>query len=150
MPRNLDKFNRYVIRQRNADRIERDSMRKTRILASLVIAAAAFALGSCSDRNELSVALDETPIISGGLGWGVVSLSYARLMLEPSFDAADSGTCRRGDVGRLEARTRVPSGRDGGVWYRASFDDASGWLHESSISVFRSEDEARNASEARP
>jgi len=114
-------------------------MRKTRILASLVIVAAAFALGSCSDRAELSVALDETPIISGGLGWGVVSLSYARLMLEPSFDAADSGTCRRGDVGRLEARTRVPSG--GGV---------SGWLHESSISVFRSEDEARNASEARP
>ncbi|HPG85605.1 MAG TPA: hypothetical protein PLQ29_02810 [Spirochaetales bacterium] len=134
-------------------RIERDSMIKTRIAASTalaIVAATTMALAACSVDKNPRVELDETPIISGGLGWGVVSLSYARLMLEPSLDAADSGTCRRGDVGELLARTRVAKGRDGGVWYRARFDGGTGWLHESALAVFRTENEARNAVEARP
>ena len=128
-------------------------MRKTRIASSAVFTvvaiAASLALAACSADKEPRVALDETPLISGGLGWGVVSLSYARIMLEPSYDAADSGTCRLGDVGELLARTRVSSKRDGGVWYRARFDGGSGWLHESALAVFRTESEARNTAEAR-
>lgn len=105
-------------------------------------------IGSCSGKAPLGVTLDETPVISGGLGWGVVSLSYVRLMLEPSSSADDSGTARRGEIGKISARSRVFSGRDSGVWYRVEIGDSVGWLREESILVYRSEAEARKAAEA--
>lgn len=103
---------------------------------------------SCSSKEPQGVTLEETPVISGGLGWGVVSLSYVRLMVEPSYGAPDSGTARRGEKGRIVARSRSYESRDEGVWYRLELGSNAGWLHESALSVYRTEAEARNRAES--
>jgi hypothetical protein len=106
------------------------------------------ALVSCYRKPSQSIQLEETPVISGGLGWGVVTLAYVRLMLMPSVEAPDSGTARRGDVVRVIARSRSFAQRDKGVWYRVEIGSGAGWIHESSLAVFRSEAEARKSVEA--
>jgi hypothetical protein len=104
-------------------------------------------VASCQDRVPASVKLDETPVLSGGTGWGLVSLSYVRLLKDANSTAADTGAARRGDVGRIIARSRVFDGRDSGVWYRLEIEDLTGWLHESALVMYQSEAEARKASE---
>jgi len=121
-------------------------MRRIAIAALFIIVAASISTLSCSDKEPKGVSLEETPIVSGGLGWGVVTMAYARLMLEASYEAPDSGTARRGEVCRIVARSRLYSGRDSGVWYRVEIGSAAGWLHESALSVYQSEAEARKAS----
>jgi len=105
-------------------------------------------VASCQARLPSSVELDETPVLSGGTGWGVVSLSYVRLLKEANSTAADAGAARRGDVGRIIARSRVFDGRDTGVWYRLEIGTLTGWLHESALVMYLSEAEARKASES--
>jgi len=103
---------------------------------------------SCTENAAKNVILDETPIISGGLGWGVVSLAYVRLMQEPSVEAADSGTARRGDVGRIIARSRSFEAKNMGVWYKLELGATTGWLHESTLTVHHREAEAKKMAEA--
>jgi len=122
-------------------------MRRIAVAVSLIIVATSISTLSCSDKGPRGVSLEETPIVSGGLGWGVVTMAYARLMLEASYEAPDSGTARRGEACRIVARARSFSGRDSGVWYRVEIGSAAGWLHESALSVYQSEAEARKASE---
>ena len=123
-------------------------MRRIAPAASMMLLATIFSFVSCSPKATQTIQLEETPVISGGLGWGVVTLAYVRLMLEPSIAARDSGTARRGDVGRIIARSRSFEKRDKGVWYRIEVGPVTGWIHESSLSVFRIEAEARKAAEA--
>lgn len=119
---------------------------RTRIPAGLIVAALVVSmLLSCSQRSGVRVSLDETPVISGGLGWSVITLAYVRLKTKPAYDAADSGTGRRGDVARIVGRSRSFSGRDAGIWYRLQFSDQAGWVHESSVQVYESDVEARMA-----
>ena len=116
--------------------------------ALMIVLATSFSFSSCAPKKAQPIQLEETPVISGGLGWGVVTLAYVRLMLEPSISAPDSGTARRGDAGHIIARSRSFAQRDKGVWYRIEFGTVTGWIHESSLSVFRTEAEARKAAEA--
>ena len=106
------------------------------------------AFSSCGPREPRGISLEQTPLISGGLGWGVVSLSYVRILMEPSIDAADVGTARRGELGRILSRSRRFGSRDSGLWYRLEFASGSGWLHETALSMYRSEAEARKMAEA--
>ena len=122
-------------------------MRRIVFMAALTVFAFAD-LATCSPRSPVGVVLDQTPVISGGLGWGVVSLSYAKLLLEPSLTAAAAGSARRNEVGKVVARSRIFEGRDTGVWYKVEIEPSGGWLHESSLNVYRSEAEARKAAES--
>jgi hypothetical protein len=122
-------------------------MRRIAIAALFIFVASSALISSCSDKEPQGLSLEETPILSGGLGWGVISIAYARLMLDASSEAPDSGTARRGEVCRIVARSRSFSGRDAGVWYRVELGSSAGWLRESALSVYQSEAEARKASE---
>jgi hypothetical protein len=105
-------------------------------------------LSSCPQKNPVRINLEQTPVISSGLGWGLVSLAYVRIMAEPSFGAADSGAIRRGEVARITARSKSYDTRDGGVWYKLEHDAGSGWVHESAMNVYRSRAEADRAAGA--
>jgi len=123
-------------------------MRRIAVAAFSIVALTCIPLSSCSKSESHDIQLQETPVISGGLGWGVVSLAYVRLLLEPSSSSPDSGTARRGEVGRIVARSRSFDSRDAGIWYRVEIGSVSGWLHESALTVYRSEAEARKVAEA--
>jgi len=123
-------------------------MRRIFIMAMCVAALSCVALVSCTDRGPQKVNLDETPVISGGLGWGVVSMAYVRIMKEPSMTASDIGTARRGDLGRIVARSRSFEDKKTGIWYKIEIGPIPGWLHESSLTVHQSEAEAKKLAEA--
>ena len=118
-------------------------MRKT---ALSIIALSMFL--SCSAGDSIRITLERTPVISGGLGWAVVSLAYVRLMSEPSTKAPDSSAIRRGEVARISARSRSYDERDRGVWYRLEIGARAGWGHEPSLTVYGSQAEAVRAAES--
>lgn len=120
-------------------------MRKRNLAALMVVALAVSIIGSCSPGSGVSISLDQTPVISGGLGWSIMTLAYVRLKAQPSSESADSGTGRRGDVARIVGRSRSFSGHDAGVWYRVECGSETGWVHESSVRVYESDVEARLA-----
>lgn len=121
----------------------------SRTTSALCIALAlSIAAVSCSRKAPEPIAFEETPVISGGLGWAVVSIAYARLLSEPDAQAGDTGTARRSDMGRIAARERVFRNGSAEVWYRLELGSSNGWLREDAVSVFRNEAEARKAAEA--
>lgn len=123
-------------------------MRRISVAAVSIFALSFFLMISCTENATRNIILDETPVISGGLGWGVVSLAYVRLMQEPSVESGDSGTARRGDVGRIIARSRLFDDKNRGVWYKLELGTSTGWLHESTLTVHHSEAEAKKNAEA--
>jgi len=147
MPRLLYKFklNQYC---RAIGCRENNHMRRILIMATCAAALSCIALVSCTDRGSQKVKLDETPVISGGMGWGVVAMAYVRIMKEPSMTASDIGTARRGDVGRIIARSRSFEDKKTGIWYKMEIGSIPGWLHESSLTVHQSEAEAKKFAEA--
>ena len=112
----------------------------------LVMVTLAAAIG-CSKPVPETFDLDPTPILTGGLGWAVVSGAYVRLKEEPAFGARDGDYARRGEILRVVATERAFSGRDRGTWYRLEGDDATGWLHQSLLAVYPSLERARNATQ---
>ncbi len=147
MPRLLDKFKLHeyylaTVKQENK------YMRRIVIVAVSIVALSCILMISCTENKIRNVSLDQTPVISGGLGWGVVSLSYVRLLKEPSADAADSGTARRGEVGRIIARSRSFENKSTGVWYKIELGRNTGWLHDSTLTVHQNEAEAKKVAEA--
>jgi len=115
---------------------------------SVLLLAVVLMLSSCSQGDPVHITLEQTPVISGGLGWGVVSLAYVRIMAEPSLKSTDSGAIRRGEVARITARSRSYDVRDSGVWYKLEVDERTGWVHESALTVYRSHAEADRAAGA--
>ncbi len=107
-------------------------------------------LSGCSRGGGVTVNLDSTPLVSGGIGWGVVTIAYARLLEEPSPDAAEAGFARRGQVFELTARRRVSQGDTSALWYRLKGQESGGWIHESSLRVHVTKEQAENSPEARP
>lgn len=126
---------------------ERIAMRIRHLAAFMAISLIVSAAASCSRDSGMHVSLDETPVISGGLGWSVITLAYVRLKTKPSYESPDSGTGRRGDVARIVGRSRSFGGRDAGNWYRIEYTDQTGWVHESALSVYDNVDEARAVAE---
>ncbi len=120
-------------------------MRKRNLATFMIVALLVSMASSCHRDSGVNISLDETPVISGGLGWCVITLAYVRLKTQPSYESADSGTGRRGDVARIAGRSRSFSGRDSGIWYRVEYKDQTGWAHESALTVYDNESEARSA-----
>ena len=104
---------------------------------------------SCGNR-DLRVELEPTPVVSGGLGWGVVTLSYARLKAEPSFSAQDGGYARRGELLELLSRSLSFEDPDRGIWYRVKAGGEPAWLHQSALEVHASRSRAENAAGSEP
>lgn len=115
-------------------------------LLLLVMLTLALAFG-CSKPVPETFDLDPTPILTGGLGWAVVSGAFVRLKAEPVFSARDGDYARRGEILRVVATERAFSGRDRGTWYKLEGDDASGWLHQSLLAVYPSLERAQNATQ---
>lgn len=115
------------------------------ILAVLLAIAGA---GGCSKPEPMSFDLDTTPILSGGLGWALVSGAYVRLKQEPGFGARDGDYARRGEILRVVGTERAFSGRDRGTWYRLEGEQAAGWLHQSLLAVYPSHERALKARDA--
>lgn len=93
-------------------------------------------LSSCGPERVPAVTLDPTPPLSGGMGWGVVSVAYARALAEPRPDAEQGTFFRRGELLELTGRTRRNQAPSRGVWYRLRSEEGEGWLHESFVRVF--------------
>lgn len=112
----------------------------------LIIALIITLIVGCKAPEPISYNLDTTPLLSGGLGWAVISGAYVRLKVEPGFEAGDGDYARRGEILSVVATERAFSGRNRGTWYKLEGDDAGGWLHQSMMAVYPSLERARNAS----
>jgi hypothetical protein len=123
-------------------------MREQLMVKTTLLLAAIALLSSCPQKNPVRINLEQTPVISSGLGWGLVSLAYVRIMAEPSLESTDSGAIRRGELARITARSRSYDARDSGVWYKLEVDERAGWVHESALTVYRSRAEADRAAGA--
>jgi hypothetical protein len=95
------------------------------------------------------------PVLSGGLGWGVVKQSYVRLKESPSASARDIDHLRRGGVFVLTARVlgkpeKGQSNGDSGdsptIWYGVTSDGTNGWVREKELDVYASQAQAEKAS----
>jgi hypothetical protein len=102
-------------------------------------------VAGCAKSEPITYKLDTTPILSGGLGWAVISGAYVRLKTEPGFEARDGDYARRGDILRVVATERAFTGRNRGTWYKLEGNDAGGWLHQSLMVVYPSLERAHNA-----
>ncbi len=105
-------------------------------------------LGGCTQKVSEPLVFEETPIISGGLGWAIVTIAYSRLSDEPGSSKQDGAIVRRGDIARVLARKRMFGTKEPGLWYRLGLDHAGSWIREDSMLLFNTEAEAIKAKEA--
>jgi hypothetical protein len=113
----------------------------------ILLASSAF---SCLRSAESSLRPPETPILTGGLGWALVKESYVRLKEKPTSSAPDLDHLRRGSVLEVESRAIGDAARpdDQGLWYRLKAAGASGWVRETELDLFRTEEQAERAATA--
>ena len=85
---------------------------------------------SCVRRNDVIRFDDSEPLaLAPDILWALVVVPYAGYCTEPSWEAAISGHCRRGDILQIESKSIA---RDASGWYRC----ADGWLPESAVIVY--------------
>ena len=90
--------------------------------------------------------LPADPSIDSEMGWAVVTSAYAHAKKLPDSRSANVAVIRRGTVFRCTARKIDPEGQDlGGLWYKYSEGPVDGWIHSGDLSIFLSEEQARNA-----
>jgi hypothetical protein len=88
-----------------------------------------------------------TPIVTLRPTWAVVTERYLRLRERPDGAAPISGHLRRGDVAAITAVSPVIELVDGErhFWFRVENHLVSGWVLDTSLEAYTSEDRARNA-----
>ncbi len=116
-------------------------MKRSFFLALVVL------LVSCGQVNYKDVRLDPTPVISKGIGWILVTVSWVRLKTEASYGSEDFGFARRKDIVEVIGRARKYKSPDTGVWYRIKTPEGLGWIHESSVQLYDSKVRALKAQE---
>lgn len=124
--------------------------RKAGAMLAFAILAAVFA-GSCSKGYSRFMKLPADPTIASELGWAIVTSAYAQSKTAPGKASPDGELIRRGTVFACTERRIDPEGEDlGGLWYRMAGGAGAAWLHESDLSIFTSEEQARQAADALP
>jgi hypothetical protein len=112
-------------------------------------------LSSCFRMGQSSIKLPTNPVLSGGLGWGVIKDAYVRLKASPSATARDIDHLRRGGVFALNARVlgQPEKGQSNGdseasptIWYGIASEGTNGWVRDSEIDVYASQAQAEKAS----
>jgi hypothetical protein len=93
------------------------------------LAAAALALGACGSRQEETIVLPATPVISVGSRWAVVTSNYLRMRARPSEAAEVVEGLPRGTVvevvGTSDTQTTVEGQKD--YWYQLNIEGLRGW-----------------------
>lgn len=126
-------------------------VRVSRVLIACLLLVLSTLAVSCSRGYSRFMKLPPDPMVTSELGWAVVTSAYARAKLEPGTSARDGEIVRRGTIFRCSERRIDPAGQDvGGLWYRMGEQSTVAWLHESDLSIFPSEEQAREAAAALP
>lgn len=109
-------------------------------------------LSGCSKGYSRYLKLPSDPSTATGLGWAAVTSAYAQARRLPDKRSPDAALVRRGTVFQCQERRIDPEGQDlGGLWYRYSEASSQGsaapggWIHSSDLSIFPSEEQAREA-----
>jgi hypothetical protein len=105
-----------------------------------------FALSACSPAERSIPDPPLTPPLSRpAIGYGVVNVSYTRIMSEPSPDGVSLGYVREKTVLRILERKLIQSGESREYWVRVE-RDRSGWLPEAVVNIYDTEEKANTAS----
>ncbi len=109
-------------------------------------------LAGCQKNLESTLRPPETPILTGGLGWALVTGSYVRLKEGPSARAADIDHLRRHSVFEIESRVRGSASiaEDKGLWYGIKAEGGSGWVREADVEIYRGREQAEHAAASSP
>jgi hypothetical protein len=105
-----------------------------------------FALSACFPGERSIADPPLTPPLSRPvIGYGVVSVSYTRIMKEPSPDGVSLGYIREKTVFRILERRLVQNDERTEYWVRVE-RDYSGWLPEAVVDIYDTEEKAGTAS----
>ncbi len=115
----------------------------------LVIAAL---FGAACSRMDSSLRLQPNPVLTGGLGYGVVRDSYVRLKAGPSDSTPDVDHLRRGSVYLLSER-EFGTGDDQAktpreLWYSVEAEGSKGWVRDDELDRYSSRAQAERAAAA--
>jgi len=119
-----------------------------KILAGMFSAfiVAALLLSGCSRGYSRFLKLPADPSVSMGLGWAVVTSAYAQVKLLPDKDSPEATLVREDTLFQCFERRIDPKGQDvGGLWYKYGDAESGGWIHSDDLSIFSSEEQARDA-----
>ena len=115
------------------------------VLSLLVLLFSGLAV-SCNRGYSRSMKLPVDPAVTSTLGWGVVSGAYASVHAQPRADSKAVALLRGGTVfACLERKIDAKGEYQGGLWYLYSDGVTKGWLHDSDVKVFTTEEQARKA-----
>jgi len=115
-----------------------------------------FAVFGCSrSQDEVPVVPPAThPLAREYLGYGVVNITFAHLLNEPSASGISLGYLRRGALVRIIERKTLVSRGISESWvlaegnYQKQGGALRGWLPETALEVFDNESRAETASNA--
>jgi len=110
--------------------------------------------GACSrSPDELPVIPPAThPLAREYIGYGVVNVSFAHLLSEPSSSGISRDYLRRGTVVRILERRPVTDRGTAVSWvlvegnYQGSAAPSNGWLQETTVEIYDNEPRAKTAS----
>ena len=115
------------------------------VLSLLVLLFSGLAV-SCNRGYSRSMKLPVDPAVTSTLGWGVVSGALASVRAQPCTDSKAVALLRGGTVfACLERKIDAKGEYQGGLWYLYSDGVTKGWLHDSDVKVFSTEEQARKA-----
>ncbi|MDR2144499.1 MAG: hypothetical protein LBP29_09035 [Treponema sp.] len=104
-----------------------------------------FLLAACSPHDRNISDPPATPPLSRDLiGYGVVNVSYTRVMKEPNPDSVSLGYVREKTVVRILERRLVRNGETVEYWVRVE-QDYSGWLPEKVVDIYDTGEKADTA-----
>jgi len=126
-----------------------EKRKRTRDGIPILLLLAILSLAACTAKREsVGVLPPETSPLSKELvGYGVVSVLYARLNLDPSSESPASGQARIGEVVRVHERRIVREGGGSESWLLVDGESA-GWIREEMVGVYENEAQARSAAGA--
>jgi hypothetical protein len=105
-----------------------------------------FVLSACFPGERSIPNPPPTPPLSRPvIGYGVVNVSYTRIMKEPNRDGVSLGYVREKTVLRILERRLIENGERAEYWVRVE-RDYPGWLPETVVNIYDTEEKADTAS----
>jgi hypothetical protein len=105
-----------------------------------------FVLSACSPtEHSIPDPPPTLPLSRPVIGYGVVNVSYTRIMSEPGPNGVSLGYVREKTVLRILERKLVQDDENPGYWVRIE-RDYSGWLPEKVVDIYDTEEKANTAS----
>jgi len=122
-----------------------------RITAKYIIGQLFLALLICScsvKKEEASVIPPVTsPFSSEYIGFGVITESFTHVLSDPSEESSSIGYLRRGSLVQILRRQTVKNADTFTTWILID-GNQHGWLKEEVMDIYKSENQAKTASES--